>query len=406
MVRAAVAQPRAGAISLTDRLDRILTHPFLGLVALLAMLGGVFWITYQIATPFADWLSTAILGPLGSLVRTGLGWAPAWVPGLLVDGVIGGVGTVLSFLPILVVFFAALGVLEDVGYLARAAYVMDRFMHLMGLHGKSFLPLFLGFGCNVPAVLGSRIIEERRTRLLTILLAPLVPCTARLAVLAFLAPAFFGALAAQASWLLVAINLVVLAGVGVVFNKVAFKGQHTAFIMEMPLYHVPNPRSVGLYIWHNTLSFVHKAGTLILMASAAIWVLSNVPGGSADHSVLALLGRTLEPAGSLLGLGDWRMIMALLTSFFAKENVIATLSILNGGAAGSVLAGQIASTLLPAARLAFLVVTMLFIPCLATTATIRQETGSWRWALLSIALLLVVSLGAGMITYQVVRMIA
>jgi ferrous iron transport protein B len=297
-----------------------------------------------------------------------------------------------------------LGTLEDVGYLARAAYVMDRFMHLMGLHGKSFLPLFLGFGCNVPAVLGARIIEERRTRLLTIMLAPLVPCTARLAVLAFLAPAFFGPNAALASWFLVGVNLLVLAGVGVAFNRIAFQGQHTAFIMEMPLYHLPNPRTVGMYVWQNTLSFVRKAGTLILLASGVVWLLGNLPGGP-ERSVLAYAGRGLEPAFQSMGLGNWRMIVALITSFFAKENVIATLSILNGGASGTALAQQVAVTLNVAARLAFLTVSMLFIPCLATTATIRQETGSWRWAAFSIALLLVLSLGAGVLVYQVVSLV-
>ncbi|HEX9117629.1 MAG TPA: ferrous iron transport protein B, partial [Anaerolineae bacterium] len=298
MVRAAVAQPRAGAISLTDRLDRVVTHPIAGLAVLLAMLGLVFWVTYKVATPFANWMSDSLLTPVSDLLRGALAWAPSWASGFLIDGLIGGVGTVLTFLPILVVFFAVLGTLEDVGYLARAAYVMDRFMHLMGLHGKSFLPLFLGFGCNVPAVLGSRIVEERRTRLLTIILAPLVPCTARLAVIAFLAPAFFGAaLAAPVSWLLVAINLVVLAAVGVVYNRVVFAGKHTAFIMEMPLYHVPNLRSVGLYVWSNAISFLKKAGSLILLASAVVWLLSNVPGGGPDRSVLAFLGRGLEPAG-------------------------------------------------------------------------------------------------------------
>jgi ferrous iron transport protein B len=324
--------------------------------------------------------------------------------GLVVRGLLGGVGTVLTFLPILVIFFAMLGIIEDVGYLARAAYVMDRFMHLMGLHGQSFLPLFLGFGCNVPAVLGARIIGERRARLLTIILAPLVPCTARLAVVAFLAPAFFGASAALVSWGLVGANLLVLAVVGVVLNRLAFRGAQSAFIMEMPLYHIPNARTVGLYAWNNTKHFVMKVSTLILIGSAAVWVLSSLPGNSVDQSVLAYVGRWLEPAGRLLGLGDWRMIVSLLTSFVAKENVIATLGILYGGSAGQVgLAGVVTATLTPAARLAFLVVTMLFIPCLATASTIKHETGSWRWVALSLGLLLAISVGAGILVFQVGR---
>ena len=252
MVRAAVTQPKAGAITLTERIDRVATHPIAGLALLLGLLGVAFWLTYTIATPIADWLSTQVLGTLDALATLTLSWTPAWLFGLISDGLIHGVGTVFAFLPILIIFFAILGTLEDVGYLARGAYVMDRFMHLMGLHGKSFMPLFLGFGCNVPAVLGSRIIEERRARWLTILLAPLVPCTAWLAVLAFLIPAFFVTGATLISFGLVALNLAVLAVAGIVVNKLAFRGDQTAFIMELPLYHVPNGRTVGLYVWNNT----------------------------------------------------------------------------------------------------------------------------------------------------------
>jgi ferrous iron transport protein B len=401
MVRAAVTQPRAGAITLTERIDRVATHPLAGLGLLLAILGLAFWLTYTVATPVAEWLSTEVLGALATLASLALGWAPAWLFGLVADGLIAGVGTVFVFLPILVIFFAILGVLEDVGYLARGAYVMDRFMHLMGLHGKSFMPLFLGFGCNVPAVLGARIIEERRARWLTVLLAPLVPCTARLAVVAFLAPTFFLTGAALVSLGLVALNLGVLAVAGIVVNKLAFRGEQTAFIMELPLYHVPNARTVGLYVWNNTLSFVKKAGTLILLASMVVWGLSSFPGPGIDQSVLAAIGRSLAPVGALMGLEDWRMIVALLTSFFAKENTIATLGILfNTSAEGAMLAEQVAVSLAPAARLAFLVVVMLFIPCLATTATIKQETNSWRWTAAAIGLTLALSLGVGIAVYQ------
>jgi ferrous iron transport protein B len=263
------------------------------------------------------------------------------------------------------------------------------------------MPLFLGFGCNVPAVLGSRIIEERRARWLTILLAPLVPCTARLAVIAFLAPTFFPAAAAGVSLGLVGLNLGVLAVAGIAVNRLAFQGDQTAFIMELPLYHVPNPRTVGLYVWNNTLSFVRKAGSLILIASVVVWALSSFPGPDINSSLLAAFGRLLAPVGELMGLADWRMIVALLTSFFAKENTIATLGILfNVSSESAALADAVAAVLVPAARLAFLVVVMLFIPCLATTATIQQETRSWRWTAAAIGLTLALSVGAGILVYQ------
>lgn len=411
MVRAAVIQPRAGAVTITDRIDRVATHPVFGLILLLGIFGLAFALTYAIATPLSEWLSNVVLGGLASLAQTllrqgALGSAPAWVSGLVIDGFIGGAGTVLTFLPVLAIFFAVLGILEDVGYLARGAYVMDRFMHLMGLHGKSFLPLFLGFGCNVPAIMGARILEERRARFLTILLAPLVPCTARLAVLAFLAPAFFGRQAAAATIGLVALNLLILAVAGVVVNKVAFKGEQTAFIMELPLYHVPNLRTVSLYVKNNTMSFLKKAGTFILLSSAVVWVLSNLPGGNIETSYLAAAGKALQPIGQLMGLNDWRMVVALLSSFFAKENVIATLGVLFGAPEGGAsLAAQVATVLAPAARLAFLAAAMLYIPCLATVATMKQETGSWKWTAASIGMLLAISIGAGIVLFQVLSLL-
>jgi ferrous iron transport protein B len=406
MVRVAVVQPRAGVITLTDRLDKIATHPLWGLALLLGIFGLVFWLTYTVATPLVDWLDSAILAPLAERAGTALAAAPAWFSNLVVDGLIGGAGTVLTFLPILIVFFAVLGVLEDVGYLARAAYVMDRFMHWMGLHGKSFLPLFLGFGCNVPAVMGARIIEERRARLLTILLAPLVPCTARLAVVAFLAPAFFVGAAALVSWGLVAANMFVLAVTGILVNRLAFRGDHVAFIMEIPLYHLPNLRTIGMFVWNNSLSFARKAGTVIVVVSVLIWALSALPGGYVENSLLAGMGRWLEPLGRLVGLDDWRLIVALLTSFIAKENTIATLGILYGaGEQAGGLAERVAVTVAPAAGLAFLVIQMLFIPCVATMAVIKQETDSWKWTTLSVALLVAISLGAGLAVYQGARLL-
>ncbi len=393
MIRAAVTRPKAGQIGLTERLDRWATHPLWGLLVLAGILGLTFWLTYTIGAPLQDWLDTYVVGGLADLARTWLTGAPAWLANLIADGIIGGVGSVVTFLPILVIFFAVMGTLEDMGYMARAAYVMDGFMHLMGLHGKSFLPLFLGFGCNVPAVLGTRVIESRRARLLTLLLAPLVPCTARMAVVAFLAPAFFGSAATLVSWGLVLLALVIVALSGVIINKTLFRSQRAAFIMELPLYHVPNWRTIGLLVWQRSLSFLKKAGTLILTVSVIVWALSMLPHGEIETSFLAQIGRLLEPAGRMMGF-DWRMMVALLTSFVAKENAIATLGVLFGTADAG-LAETLTATFPAATGLAFLVVQMLFIPCVATVAVIRQESNSWRWTLFSLAFLLVVSWAAG-----------
>ncbi|MFZ6029152.1 MAG: ferrous iron transport protein B [Chloroflexota bacterium] len=398
MIRAAVARPKAGQIGLTQRLDRWAAHPLWGLVTLAGMLGLVFWLTFTIGTPIQAWLDTQVVLRITEWTAALLAGAPLWLSGLVVDGMIGGVGAVITFLPIMVIFFAALAFLEDVGYMARAAFVMDNAMHLMGLHGKSFLPLFLGFGCNVPSVMGTRVIDSRPARLLTIMVAPLVPCTARLAVLAFIAPIFFGGYATLVSWGLVLFSLAVLVVSGILLNRTIFRGERSGFVMEMPLYHLPNARTIGLLVWQRGVSFVKKAGTTILAFSVIIWALSVLPNGDLQTSFLARLGSLLAPVGRLMGM-DWQLTVALLTSFAAKENVVATLGVLFGAAEDAGLAGTLAAAYTPATALAFLTVTLLFIPCAATVAAIRQETGSWRWTLLNIALMLGVSLAAGIAVY-------
>jgi ferrous iron transport protein B len=403
MVRAAVSKPRAGVITLTDRLDRVATHPFWGLMVLVGIFGLVFWLTYTVAMPVVDWLDTVVISWLAVGANEILDSAPQWLISLVVDGLIGGVGMVLVLMPVLVVFFAILSLLEDVGYLARSAYVMDRFMHWMGLHGRSFLPLFIGFGCNVPAVIGARIVEERRARLLTILLTPLVPCTARMAVIAFLAPAFFGEWATLITWGLVTTNIIILAFTGIIINRAVFKGAHVAFIMEMPLYHLPNARTISLFVWNNTWAFIRKAGTIILFVSVLVWGLAYFPSGDIQTSLLARMGHWLEPLGLPMGLSDWRLDVALLSSFIAKENTIAVLGILYGAESDLGLARQVAVTLSPAAALAFLVIQMTFIPCVATVAAIKQETG-WRWTGFSVGLLLIISLCFGILVYQVAHL--
>jgi ferrous iron transport protein B len=391
MTRAAVVHPKMGQITFTDRMDYVATHPIWGLVLLVGILGVVFWLTYTISMPLQNWLNDALIGRVAGQAGHTLANTPEWLHSLIIDGALAGAGMVVTLVPILMIFFAAMGLLEDTGYLTRAAFVMDRFMHPMGLHGKSCMPLFLGFACNVPAVVGTRIIESRRARMLTIVLAAMVPCTARMAVVALLAPAFFGAAASLVSWGLILLNLAVLGISGVILNRVLFKGERAAFIMELPLYHVPNWRTIGLLVWHRTAEFLKKAGTVILAISLLIWALSRLPYGVVETSLLADLGHLLAPLGALMGL-DWRMMVALLTSFVAKENTIATLGILFGAGEGSAqLTELVGAALTPAAGLAFLTLQMLFIPCAATVAAIKQETGGWKWPVYSMGFLFVTS---------------
>jgi len=399
MIRAAVVHPKIGQISLTKQLDRWAVHPVWGLVILAGILGLVFWLTFTIGSPVQGWLDTQIVGGLTGIASQLLVNAPFWIRSLIVDGVLGGVGAVITFLPIMMIFFAVFGLLEDMGYMARAAFVMDNFMHMMGLHGKSFLPLFLGFGCNVPSILGTRVIDSKPARFLTILIAPLVPCTARMAVVAFLAPVFFGSKAIFVSWGLVLLAMLTLVLSGSLLNKIIFKGQRSAFIMEMPLYHIPNSRTIGLLIWQRSLSFLKKAGTNILAMALVIWALSVLPNGDLNQSYLVQFGKWVEPVGRWMGM-DWRLTVALITSFPAKENAVATLGVLFGSSPEAGLAQTLTSTFSTATALSFLVVTMLFIPCMATVAVIRQETNSWGWTLLNIALLLIISIAAGVGVYH------
>ncbi len=402
IMRAAVDRLAVGQISLTERLDRFATHPVLGLILLALVLGGVFWVTFTLGSPLQEWLEVQVVERLATLASAALSAAPAWLQSLVVDGIIGGVGAVITFLPILAIFFAAFGLLEDVGYMARAAYVMDNFMHLMGLHGKSFLPLFLGFGCNVPAVMGTRVIDSWSARLVTILIAPFIPCTARMAVVAFLCGAFFGPYAALVSWGLALLSLVMLVISGVLLNALLFRGKRSAFIMEMPLYHIPNGRTIALLVWQRTVAFVKKAGTVILGFSVLIWILSVLPSGELESSFLAMFGKLIEPIGRWMGF-DWRLTVALLTSFLAKENAIAALGVIFGSAEEGGLSQILVATYSPAIALAFLTATMLFIPCAATLAVIKQEAGSWRWALVNVALMLALSIGVSSLVYGLAK---
>lgn len=249
------------------------------------------------------------------------------------------------------------------------------------------------------------MIESPKARLITILVTPIVPCTARMAVVAFLAPIFFGERAIWVSWGLVVMSLIVLTVVGIVLHEKFLGGEHNAFIMELPLYQKPNLRIVEEGVWQRCADFLKTAGSIILVVSVILWALSHFPSGNIETSFLAFFGRLLAPVGSWMGL-EWQMMVALLTSFVRKENTIPTLAVLygaNGEAAG--LAQTLNAHLAPAAALAFLAVQVLFIPCVATLASIRQETGSWRWTVSSSAILLGISLGVGIFIYQTARLL-
>ncbi len=393
---------RRSAQSLEDRLDHHLTHPVRGLVALLLVLGGVFAVTFGIGTPLQALLEDYIVRPLMSLAETALSAGPPWLARLAVDGILGGAGMVVTFLPILALFFVSLAVLEDSGYMARAAVVMDRFMHLIGLHGKSFLPLFLGFGCNVPAVMGTRTIESPRGRILMAVLIPLVPCAARMAVLNFVAAAFFGVLATFVIWGMVTLSMFMIMALGVILSRtVLHDPENEELLMELPAYHLPNARTTGYLVWYKLKSFLAKAGTVIVVASAIMWAAGYFPHGNLETSYLARIGMALEPFGRLAGL-DWRLLLAAFAGFVAKENALAALAVLYGGGGGSAgLSSTLAASVSLPSALSFMVLLMLFIPCVATVAVIRQELKSRLWTGFVLALLFAVSFGSATLVYRI-----
>ncbi len=395
-------RPAIGRVSVTEKIDHAATHPIWGLVVLAAVMILVFLVVYGIGVPVQHFLQVSLIERAQTLVFDHMHFMPGWLQSFLGNGLLGGVGTVLTFLPILFLFFVSWGFLEDVGYTARVAFVTDRFMHMLGLHGKSSLPLLLGFGCNVPAVMGTRIIESKRARLLTVLLAPLIPCAGRMAVIGVIAAAIFGGQAILVTAGIIAFSLVVLVISGLLMNRFIFQGERAVLMMELPLYHEPNPRTIGLVSWQRTIAFIKRAGTIILVVSIIIWLLSYFPSSNIEGSVLGHIGKGLEPVGKLMGL-NWQLMVALLTSFVAKENTIATLGVLLGRESVG-LTQALRGMLTPGAAIAFLVAQVLFVPCVATMSAIRQETGGWRWVAFSIGLQIILSLSLAIVVFQIARL--
>lgn len=402
VTRAAISRFKRGQVLLTDRIDHLLTRPIIGVPVLLTILAVLFVITFKVGLPAQEYLAS-LAGFAGQWLENSLSGAPWWVRGLLVNGLLGGVGSVLTFVPLLVIFFTIMAFLESIGYMARAAFVMDKFMHVIGLHGKSFLPMCLGFGCNVPSVLGARIVESKRARLLTIFLTPFVPCTGRLAALTFISGAIFMDKALTVTWFLVTLNIIALGIAGMIISRFFLKGEPVPFIMELPLYHKPDPKTIALVVWNRTMAFVKKAGTVILIFSVFLWIVSNVPSGRVEESLLGWIGSIIEPVGKPLGL-DWKLMVALLSSIVAKENAVATLGVLyNVGEQG--LLNILPSVINHASALSFLTVLMLFIPCMPTIVVMKQEMNEFRWFVISFVFMVFLSYAAGMAVYRLALLI-
>ena len=453
IVRKSLQRPLIDRITLTDRIDDIVTHKWLGLPFFFAIMYVMFRLVIDVSSPFLDWTDTLINGPIAHLFSflLDLVQAPAWMHSLLIDGIVAGVGGVLVFVPGLLILYFFLALLEDSGYMSRAAFVMDRFMRVVGLHGKSFIPMILGFGCAVPAVYATRTIASRRDRILTALLVPLMSCSARLPVYVVFGLAFFGSKAGTVIWAMYALGILVAMLAGMVFTRTLLKPDSTsAFVLELPPYRQPAMKSILIHMWENTREFVRKAGTVILGASVIMWLLLNLPLGVTNQkdSYFGKVSGFIAPIFSPLGFGNWQTSGALVTGFAAKEIVVSTMSLVytgsettanaepvtfreeiistgKGFAEATINSGKILVSILPGINLipedeqtedtvlsialrneftplsaaALLVFVLLYVPCVATLGAIKHEFGN-SWAVTSALYQTAIAWCAAFLVYQ------
>ncbi len=393
LVKEVLQKPAVEKTTVTDRIDRLILNRWLGIPFFLLILFGVFQFTFLVSEPLINWLGSGF----DWLAEQAASISPAWLSSFIADGVIGGVGAVVSFIPIIFLLYIGMSVLEDTGYLARAAFVMDRLMHRLGLHGRSFVTLMLGFGCTVAAIMSTRTIENPKDRLVTILVTPLMSCGGRLPIYTLLAAAFFTAYQAVVVFSMYGIGVILAILLAWIFRKKLIPGESGHFVMELPPYRLPTITGVLAHAWEHGKAFLTRAGTLIFGAVVIIWLLNY-------FNVLEHIGRAVAPVFASAGFGQWQAAVALIFGVLAKETVVGTFGTLFGsaeGAAGfgSVLSAQLGWT--PLIAFAFMTMVLLYIPCVATIGVIKKETGSWKWTLFTFGYTLVLGWLVATIIYQI-----
>ena len=368
------------------KIDRVLTDKYLAIPMFLLIMFSIFWLTFNVIGSFLSDLLTMGIDAFTAMcdrALTAYGMNPV-VHSLLIDGVFAGVGSVLSFLPIIVVLFFFLSILEDSGYMARVAFVMDKLLRKIGLSGRSFVPMLIGFGCTVPAVMSSRTLASERDRKMTIMLTPFISCSAKIPIYAVFTAAFFKKYQALVMIALYVGGMVMGILVALLFKHSAFRGKPMPFVMELPNYRLPSLKSVVLLMWDKAKDFLERAFTVIFLATIIIWFLQsfdtrlNVVSDSAD-SLLALIGRVIAPVFAPLGFGDWRVSTSLITGFTAKEAVISTMSVLLGTSV-TALGNSLGTLFTPVSAVSFLVFTLLYTPCVAAVTSVKRELGG-KWAI-------------------------
>ena len=365
-------------------IDKILTGKYTALPCFAGIMALVFWLTFGVVgSTLSDWMTLGIDWFTGVVDRalTAYQINPV-VHSLVIDGIFAGVGSVLSFLPTIVILFFFLSILEDTGYMARVAFVMDKLLRRIGLSGRSFVPMLVGFGCSVPAIMATRTLSSERDRRMTILLTPFMSCSAKLPIYALFTAAFFPRVW-RAPVMIFLYLFGILCGIlySLILKQTCFRGEPVPFVMELPNYRLPSPKSVGQLIWEKARDFIQRAFTIIFVATVVIWFLQTFDtrlnvAATPDSSLLALVGSLITPIFKPLGFGDWRISTALITGFTAKESVVSTLTVLLGGDTGA-----LNMLFTPFTALVFLIFTLLYTPCVAAIAAVKRELGGGRAAL-------------------------
>ena len=394
------------------RIDRVLTHKYFAIPIFIGVMLLIFWLTFDVVGAALQDLLALGIGRLSELVDAGLtayGINPV-VHSLIIDGVFAGVGSVVSFLPIIVVMFFFLSILEDTGYMARVAFVMDKLLRKLGLSGRSFVPMLIGFGCTVPAVMATRTLPSARDRRMTILLTPYMSCSAKIPIYAVFSAAFFPNSAALTMVLLYCGGILVGILAALVFNKTAFRGNPVPFVMELPNYRLPSAKSVAMLLWDKARDFLQRAFTVIFVATLVIWFLESFDARlnfvtDSTYSLLAAVGKFLSPLFRPLGFEDWQISTALITGFTAKEAVVSTLGILTGRGVDA-LSATLPALFTTTSAISFLTFTLLYTPCVAAISAIGRELGGrFRGALVSVMQCLV-AWGVAAVLYQFLQLFA
>ena len=396
----------------SEKIDKILTSKYWGIPIFLGIMLLIFYLTFTLlGAPLQELMDKGITA-LTDLTAKGMAYVGIsdWLQSLVIDGIFAGVGSVLSFLPIIVLLFFFLSLLEDSGYMARVAFVMDKLLRKIGLSGRSFVPMLIGFGCSVPAIMSARTLSSERDRKMTILLTPFMSCSAKLPIYGMIIMAFFPHHRALIMMSVYVIGILVAILSGLLLKSTVFKGNPIPFVMELPAYRIPSPRSVLMLMWEKAKDFLRKAFTIIFVATIVIWFLQSFDirlnmVADSSQSILASIGSLIAPLFVPLGFADWRASTALLTGITAKESVVSTLTILTGASTDAQLSQVLATIFTPLSAYSFLVFTVLYMPCVAAFAASKRELGSWKGAIFTALYQTGAAYVMALIVYQIGRLI-